>query len=141
MLSLSNCHFFPAMTYFVKKISGRIDCLSIHQRFLISSLFNFSVSYGSYLLLLFVLVPSAAYFLSYCIGLSSGSIVHIKFTHRKSLSRANMATQVFLGVGVGFVSSACNGVLSRMIDPRLSGLVVIVTGAILNFWFSRLLLR
>jgi len=111
------------------------------QRFAFSASFNFIASFGAYLLLLEVFDPSIAYFIAFCVGMLVGSVLHIRFTHRKRLDLANLCIQCGLQIGVGAIASTANGWASQRMDPRLSGLVVICILSGFSFIASRRFLR
>jgi putative flippase GtrA len=108
-------------------------------RFGIGGLVNFSLSYGTYLLLLDFLIPQIAYTLAYVIGLIVSFAINARFVFRASFARGQLlrfpmvyAVQYFLGVGLITLLHNSLGV-----SAAVAGLVSVVFGAV----FSYVLLR
>lgn len=114
---------------------------SSYLRFSLAIALNFSISYGLYLLLLHLMAPTLSYLIAYLVGLISGNILHIRFTHQKSLTMANFGIQTGIQIGVGGIAVTANGWAIQFVDPRLAGLAVSVIIGIFSFSISRLLLR
>jgi hypothetical protein len=99
------------------------------------------MSYGCYLLILLIASPSLAYLIAYGLGIISGNILHIKYTHQKCLTTGNLLIQTSVLITIGILASATNGWLSNTIDPRTSGFLIIVISAAISFSCSKMMLR
>ncbi len=112
-----------------------------YQRFIVVGLANLAISYGSYLCLLPWLGPKIAYLFAYIIGLVTGNILHIRFTHQKSFTAVNSGIQVGIQIGVGGMATMANSWASNFLNPILSGFIVTLAFGFFSFMISRLLLR